>query len=81
MAPAEDYCVINELLTTCEAVLARQGSLDCVPSGDNTACGGAPALCRRIGLDDDQCTYECGTPDDCISGSTCAGTPMRYCGG
>ena len=66
------YCFISENITTCEAVL-----------GYNTLCPGGDADCGAPGLADGHCesgtcTYECGSPRDCIS-DMCTGVGTRYC--
>jgi hypothetical protein len=93
---ATTYCGINELLTTCEAVLALLQNGRC--SGTDGLCspdGIAPevdvpgAICRVVGGLPDRCTYACQLPSECLdpptAGYTCGdgagGGAPSWCGG
>ena len=78
-APAETYCGIDEGTVSCAAVRALQLSHGC--AGGVSECMAPGALCRGVGGTSNQCTYACGTNNECPpSGpaSTCRG---GYCGG
>ena len=92
-AAATDYCGIEQDLATCEAVLALINDWRC--SGDDGMCGpfGEPeqpvvgALCKKVGVLDNRCTYACDDKAQCLPGQpkhTC-GTgneqPPGWCGG
>jgi hypothetical protein len=91
-AAAENYCSIAQSLTTCEAVLDFLHSQTC-SDGQDTSCGcvrdhdgncsgsGSGGLCRTVGLDPKQCTYQCGVDNDCPSGKSCLGVGLgpTYC--
>jgi hypothetical protein len=89
-AASEAYCGINEDVTRCEAVLDLVHSRAC-PDGQDSSCGcardtdgkctesGHGGLCRTVGLNPKQCTYECGTDNQCPAGLTCVGALAKNC--
>jgi hypothetical protein len=87
------FCTLNENLTTCEALADLEaGATDqCDPSATDldAECGDpslADGLCRKVGVIDNKCTYECELGRDCPPNAgieTCIevdGGP-DYCGG
>jgi hypothetical protein len=89
-APSESYCGVDQDLVRCEAVLDLENSRSC-PGAADTSCGcsrdkdgnctelGVSGLCRTVGVDINQCTYQCGVANDCPNGKTCLGAPTKYC--
>jgi len=89
-APPEDYCGIAQDLTRCEAVLDLLTSKAC-PDMKDSSCGcqrdasgacvtaGLGGLCRKVGPDQNHCTYECGSATQCSGGYACDGSPTLYC--
>jgi hypothetical protein len=90
------FCTLNESLTTCEALAdLKAGAADqCDPSATdiNAECGDpslGDGLCRKVGVLDNKCTYECENPSQCPPDSgrdTCGnanngGNGPDYCGG
>ncbi|QQR88846.1 MAG: hypothetical protein IPJ88_11485 [Myxococcales bacterium] len=82
---AEQFCGINESLSSCEAVLAfispctTDGS--CQVGGNETPISGA--LCRTVNGSPSKCTYKCSAPAQCQDtfGCTNSGNGVDYCGG
>jgi hypothetical protein len=83
----ENYCGINEVLTTCPAVKALVDNQPCpIGTADECPVGG---LCRQVGdLVEDRCTYPCADVVECKNapapGSTCGSSGSGgddYCGG
>lgn len=89
-AAAENYCGIDQENVTCEAVVDLEDSRTCTGLSDS-ACGctrdqdgnctdtGEGGLCRDFAVVQDQCTYQCGTANDCPTGKVCLGSPTKYC--
>jgi hypothetical protein len=80
-APEDDYCVINQDYTTCEAMLDLVGSGACTDPED---CGdGQGGLCKTVGATANRCTYQCSVADECAGTLACnnAGQPggVTYC--
>lgn len=82
-----DYCGINEMLATCEAVRALLDDAMC-PGGMDSECPQPGGICRTVGTLANRCTYECGLAvhcpsdapaDTCGTGDGDAG--VTYCGG
>ncbi len=90
---ATDYCGIKQDLTTCEAVLALVNNWACTNADGMCGPMNKPeqavpgAICRKVGLGGNRCTYACGIAAQCLSdepADTC-GTgskqPPGWCGG
>ena len=87
---SESYCGIDQDNVRCEAVLDLVQSRACA-GGDDTLCGcsrdkdgnctdnGTSGLCRTVGVDANQCTYQCGVDNDCPVGKSCLGAGTTYC--
>jgi hypothetical protein len=85
---ADDYCGINEDLTTCQAVRALLGDLACDPVNGDQDCPQPAGLCRELPGILNRCTYLCSDVVECKSppapGSTCGASGSggdKYCGG
>lgn len=77
-APAENYCGIDEAVTTCLAIEANRLARKCA---DDSACGPG-ARCEPVNFGDRVCTYSCASPLFCLAAYPCGGTPGdEYCGG
>jgi hypothetical protein len=86
--PTESYCGIDQDATRCEAVLDLVNSQSCT-DGKDTSCGctrdkngnctdsGQGGLCRIVGPNANQCTYACGSANQCPGGHTCPSS--TYC--
>jgi hypothetical protein len=87
------FCTLNEDLTTCEALADLKAGAEnqCDPSATdiNAECGDpslGDGLCRKVGVLDNKCTYECEVDSDCpdlTNRNTCIefdGGP-DFCGG
>ncbi len=85
-AASETYCGIDQDNVTCEAVLdlsvatcAADDGCGCTRDAGSKCIGsGQGGLCRTVGVDPNRCTYTCGVPDHCPSGTTCTGA-QPYC--
>lgn len=69
-ALGEEYCGLNEVNTTCEAITDLRAGKAC--AGDSE-CGDPTlddALCKTI-LGTDTCTISCGADNQCTAGQTC----------
>lgn len=89
-AKSESYCGIDQDSVRCEAVLDLVQSRAC-GGGMDSECGcardkdgncteaGVSGLCRTVGVDTDQCTYQCGVDNDCPVGKSCLGLGTTYC--
>ena len=86
-AEADDYCGINEELTTCEAVLALLADTPCDPENGDADCPEPAGLCRELPGMLNRCTYLCSSIFECLPeplpGWTCDSGPDSedYCGG
>jgi hypothetical protein len=79
---SESFCGINQVNTTCEAVLDLSAGRTCADNED-TSCGcvrdgngvcvagGQGGLCRTVGGVAKTCTYACGTTPQCPGGTAC----------
>jgi len=82
---SDDYCGINEALTTCPAVAALVADARC-PNGTDEECetGG---ICRQVGNLQNRCTYFCSLAAQCPPAppaDTCGSSGSGgddYCGG
>jgi hypothetical protein len=80
-AGVDDYCGINEDLTTCPAVRALLADTECDPSSGDADCPQPAGLCRELPGAVDRCTYRCNSIVECqVPGSTCPNND-DYCGG
>jgi hypothetical protein len=88
-AAATNYCGIDQDVATCEAVLALIAGWVCTKDG---MCGpemmpevAVPgALCKKVGVLNNQCTYACGTAANCPASppaNTCGPGIPGWCGG
>jgi hypothetical protein len=83
-AAAEDYCGINQVATTCEALLDLAASKVCTVDTD---CGnGLGGLCKNVAAStapvDLRCTIPCDSSPQCLGsapGNTCSDTLNGYC--
>jgi hypothetical protein len=76
-APADDYCGIDQQVTTCEAVRAISSAC---PSGSNDDCGAEgidDGLCRTVGSLSNRCTIPCSFGSQCPNLMTCGA--LEYC--
>ena len=84
-AAPEDYCGINEDLTTCPAVRALLADTPCNPVNGDQDCPQPAGLCRELPGMVDRCTYLCSSIVECqIPGATCGSSGSGsddYCGG
>jgi hypothetical protein len=87
-AEADDYCGINEDLSTCPAVRALLADDPCDPANGDQDCPQPAGLCRELPGLLNGCTYLCGDVVECKSppapGSTCGSSGSGgdpYCGG
>jgi hypothetical protein len=77
------YCGLNQIATTCEALLDLFNSKPCTLS--NSCGGGQGGLCEDFSTTstpDLRCTIHCGSTAECLSsgpGSTCSSTSNGYC--
>ncbi len=81
-AAAEDYCGINENLTTCEAIDSRGES--CTQNSECGAAGLDDGICDLVGFDLDLiCTIPCASSAECSEDPFVdpIGCQMNYCGG
>lgn len=69
-APVDNYCGVAESVATCEAVRSLVGGAAC-GAGGASDCANAGARCETIDFSADQCTYSCGTVNQCPIGFTC----------
>jgi hypothetical protein len=88
-AAAEKYCGVDQLSTRCEALLDLIDARSC-SDGLATSCGcardadgkctaaGSGGLCAVVAGVENQCTYPCGTLNDCPTGKTCS-IDAPYC--
>lgn len=77
----EAYCGIDEMLTSCPAILALQADKDCL-DGMATSCEAPGALCKTVNSGANKCTYSCLSNRDCIRGAPCRGPAGEtHCGG
>ena len=80
----DDYCGINQNVTTCEALLDLFNSKACLLESD---CGsGQGGLCKNFAAasapPDLRCTIPCSSDANCLAsapGSSCSGTTGGYC--
>jgi hypothetical protein len=85
-APPDDYCGIDESLTTCPAVADLLENRRC-DSGEDTECFQPGGICRRVGVLINRCTYACGLAAQCPAdapANTCGPGDTElgdYCGG
>lgn len=87
---SESYCGIDQDKVRCEAVLDLVQSRAC-GGGMDSECGcsrdkdgnctdtGISGLCRTVGVDAKQCTYQCGIDNHCPDGLACLGSGPSYC--
>ncbi len=76
--PAEEYCGINQALTTCDAVLDTTDDTGCTLATDCGAPGLNDGLCQTVGGAANKCTYACETAAQCPGSQACTDdTP--YC--
>ena len=84
-AEADDYCGINEDLTTCPAVRALLADTPCDPVNQDRDCPQPAGLCRELPGMLNRCTYLCSSVDECVTpGATCGSSGPGgddYCGG
>jgi hypothetical protein len=84
-AAPEDYCGINEDLTTCPAVRALIADTPCDPANGDIDCPRPAGLCRELPGAVNRCTYPCSSVVECVApGSTCGLSLLEalgYCGG
>jgi hypothetical protein len=84
-AEADDYCGINEDLTTCPAVRALRADTPCDPVNEDQDCPQPAGLCRELPGMLNRCTYLCSSVVECVApGSTCGSSGSGgddYCGG
>ena len=78
-AAEEDYCGIDEMTVSCEAVRALIESQTC-PGGTDGECAADGALCRMVGAAPNRCTYTCGSPDDCPAAGVSSTCGAGHCG-
>jgi|GEM_PF-1999348 len=69
-AASEEYCGINQVNTTCEAIIDLRNSKDCVEDSDCGAQGLDDAVCGTT-LAGDVCTITCELNSQCSSVQTC----------
>jgi hypothetical protein len=76
---AEDYCGINELNTTCAAVLLFNAGQTCT---SDESCGVRGSVCETVKPIPNACTYKCTTGFECYDGFACGGAAgSLHCGG
>jgi hypothetical protein len=63
-APIETYCGVDELVTSCEAVLALLMDKGC-PSGQASQCEAPGAICGTVGGFPQRCSYGCEASRSC----------------
>jgi len=87
-APRDEYCAINEDLTTCPAVRALLADTACNPENGEADCPQPAGVCRELPGAVNRCTYPCNGETQCDEppnpGSTCgpgAADVGDYCGG
>ncbi|UCF48143.1 MAG: hypothetical protein JSU89_13370, partial [Myxococcales bacterium] len=89
-AEADDYCGINEDLTTCQAVRALLADTPCDPANGDQDCPQPAGRCRELPGALNRCTYLCSSLVECVTpGSSCdssgaggsGGAGGDYCGG
>ena len=76
-AAAEDYCGIDEIKSTCEAIAGLIADAEC-PDGADAACGRDGSICRNVNGLAHRCTYACDATAQCPSAFSCS---SGYCGG
>ena len=76
-APLGQYCGIDEMATTCEAVSDLLDGDECTVDDNCGAPGLDDGRCERVGALDGQCTYSCGSAVQCPMGLSCG---AGYCG-
>ncbi len=76
-AAAEDYCGIDELKATCEAISGLLADAEC-SDGTDAACGRDGSICRSVNGLAHRCTYACDAAAQCPSAFSCN---SGYCGG
>jgi hypothetical protein len=82
----EDYCGIDESLTTCPAVADLLLNRRC-DGGKDDECFQPGGICRQVGVLENRCTYLCGLAAQCPSdapANTCGSGDVglaEYCGG
>lgn len=83
-AASEQYCGVDEDVTSCEAVLQLIDDVTC-SGGTDEECGlagEADARCETVLGLTNRCTYSCSADAKCPSGFTCGGpSGDEYCGG
>lgn len=74
----DDYCGIDQMTTTCEAVHDMEASTECK---SDINCGkGSGGLCKRVGAIDNLCTIPCATSAQCpIGWQDCAESNSYFC--
>jgi hypothetical protein len=78
-APIDEYCTIDETLTTCDAVLLFDKAKLC---DSDASCGTKGAICSSIKPLPQACTYKCGSNFQCYDGYQCgADATGKHCGG
>lgn len=83
--PLDDYCGIDEAITTCPAVRALLNDDRCLSGADDDCPTGG--ICREVGPLQNRCTYLCGLPAQCPAdppANTCGSSGSGgddYCGG
>jgi hypothetical protein len=82
--PVDDYCGINEELTTCPAIQALIADTPCDPENGDSDCPQPAGLCQELPGAVTRCTYRCESLVECITpGATCNTSlpeDVRYCG-
>ncbi|MFK7985598.1 MAG: hypothetical protein AB8I08_06165 [Sandaracinaceae bacterium] len=77
--PSTNYCGIDEDSLSCGAVRGLLDSVECT-GGDVGLCGGPGAVCVTLGVNDNRCSYACGTPAECPPVGVGSGCAAFHCG-
>lgn len=80
---ANSFCGFPEEITSCEAILGLFVNGDLCPSGADSECSQPGGICRKVGTQNNNCTYSCGGPSQCPTGYPCGSfnDNIGYCGG
>jgi len=87
-AATEDYCGVNEAITSCDAILAFGKSCaapdgpdpDSNPDADASLCEARGARCETVSGAANKCTYGCTDHLECPTTRPCGGAGGPYCG-
>ncbi len=88
-AAAEDYCGVNEAITSCAAILvfgkgcatADGPDMNSDPDPDAGLCAAIGARCETVNGAANKCTYDCTSSLECGSSAPCPVSGAdRYCG-